>query len=282
MVGRIAIAGSDEFAGTGDFESDLVFSYRHNAAFLVVHLHDDHRDILSVGGDLLPVYGKSNRGRGASSLAARGKGELAVLVAARLQHARGVYDIQRQMLIFLHLLRAEALSVEEEFDFIHIGVNPNGDFLAFVSGPVPVRKEMEHRPLRPPGLVIEECVLGKAADVDDAILRADVRPAIGRGLTAIIKAGPDEAASEPFLRIAKTPPPFGRGATGGGVRIVGADEALRGIGDIDATRAHGAYGFRTDYWPVRMSLVICRSLRVLIVVSNHIADSEAAGTDGSC
>src|SRR5580692_6161637 len=103
---------------------------------------------------------------------------------------------------------------------------PDSDLFALHAGPVPVRKKMQHGLLSPPRLVVVEGVFGKSAGVDDAVLRADVGPAVGRGLAAIVEAGPHEAAGQPGAGVAETPPAFGRGAAGCGVGIVGADVAF--------------------------------------------------------
>ena len=60
------------------------------------------------------------------------------------------------MLVFLHVLRAQALAVVEQFHPVHVGVNPDRDVLSFKAGPVPVWEDMEHRPVGPPRLVVVE------------------------------------------------------------------------------------------------------------------------------
>jgi hypothetical protein len=46
------------------------------------------------------------------------------------------------MLIFLHVLRAEALAVEEKLYTIKIGMRPDGDVLPFESRPIPMRENV--------------------------------------------------------------------------------------------------------------------------------------------
>ena len=100
------------------------------------------------------------------------------------------------MRILRHRFAAETLAVEEKFDFLAIAVSPDADFLPFLAGPVPVREHMQHRLIRPPGLQIIHAVLGKAADIENAVLRRDGRPAEGHRLAAIIEAGPDAHAGK--------------------------------------------------------------------------------------
>ena len=76
-------------------------------------------------------------------------------------------------------------------------MGPDVDLLAFPARPVPVRKQVQHGLLAPPGLVIEEIVLRKAAGVHDAEVRGDARPGVERRrLAAIVEARPHEAAGD--------------------------------------------------------------------------------------
>jgi hypothetical protein len=54
---------------------------------------------------------------------------------------------------------------------------------------------MHHRFVGPAGLKIIEFVLGKTARVEQAGVIADIRPAVGIGFAAIIKAGPGKRAA---------------------------------------------------------------------------------------
>ena len=72
----------------------------------------------------------------------------------------------------------------------------HADFLAFLARPVPVRQQVQHGVRRPPRLVIVKVVLRKTARVQNAEMRIDARPPIGRRLAAIIKTRPDKAAAK--------------------------------------------------------------------------------------
>src|SRR5579871_943756 len=68
---------------------------------------------------------------------------------------------------------------------------------------------MQHWLRSPPGFVVVEVIFGKATHVDDAELRVDRGPSVGRGLAAIIETGPGKAACKPFARRVKLPPLLG-------------------------------------------------------------------------
>src|SRR6185436_8167210 len=112
--------------------------------------------------------------------------------------------------------------------------------------PVPMRKQMQHRFPSPPGLVVIVVVLGKAADVDDAELRADGGPAIGRRLTAIVETRPGKSAGEILTRGIKLPPLRGALGPGSLVEVVRADPVPDLIRDIDAASRERAGRLRSD------------------------------------
>src|ERR1035438_5974738 len=65
-----------------------------------------------------------------------------------------------------------------------------------------------------------------------------IRP--GRRLSAVVEARPDEASGEPRPRVAEAPPAFAGGAAGGGVWVVGTDEAVLRVHYVDAAGGPGA------------------------------------------
>ncbi len=164
-------------------------------------------------------------------------------IPARLDHARRVRHGPGEVLVLRHVLRAEAAAVVEELDAVEVRVDPDGDVLALEAGPVPVREDVQHRRRRPPRLVVVERVLREPAEVDDAVLRADVRPRVRRRLAAIVEAGPHEAARDHGRALTNCHQPARRGAARRGVRVVRADDALGSIGDVDAARVPTALTF---------------------------------------
>src|SRR5664280_143601 len=97
------------------------------------------------------------------------------------------------------------------------------NFLVFATGPVPVRREVQHGVRCPPRLVVIKSVLRKTAGVENAEVRVDARPPIRRRLAAIIKTSPDKRAREPRTRRKETPPAFGSGGPSRPDQIVSGD-----------------------------------------------------------
>ena len=96
-------------------------------------------------------------------------------------------------------------------------------------------------------------------------MRVDARPAVGRGLTAVVEAGPDEPAFEKRPLVVELPPGLGGCGPGREVQIVGADVALLLIVFVNAARRDGAAGFRADGRLLReLSVEVVDQLLVVI------------------
>src|SRR5579864_1704546 len=100
---------------------------------------------------------------------------------------------------------AEAFPVEKELDLFAIAMRPHADGLAFFPRPIPVRKNVQDGLRSPPRLIIKESVLGKAARVDNAEMRADTGPVVRRRLAAIIESRPEKSTREKRARRVKIP-----------------------------------------------------------------------------
>src|SRR5215831_7822389 len=135
---------------------------------------------------------------------------------------------------------------------------------------------MQYRLIGPPGLVIEEGVLGKPARVDHAILRTDVRPLIGRRLAAVIEPGPYEAAGNVRSCAYESPPSFCRCPSGRGVGIVRTDSSFGGFRNVGPARPYRADVLRADNRDLRVILVPYFGLRVGIVIAHDVAYCQAA------
>ena len=86
-----------------------------------------------------PIGPQDQLGRGTCSLALGSHDLVALLVTTSFDLARRVLQDPGQVLVFLHVLRAQALAwVVEQFHPVHVGVNPDRDVLSFEAGPVPV------------------------------------------------------------------------------------------------------------------------------------------------
>src|SRR6516162_6120556 len=93
-----------------------------------------------------------------------------------------------------HRFPPEAFAVQKQFHLLAIAETPDADIPAYLVRPVPMRKQMQHRLVRPPGLVIIKEVFGETAHVHDAKVGIDARPAVRRRFTAIIETRPDKTA----------------------------------------------------------------------------------------
>src|ERR1700753_4269591 len=96
-----------------------------------------------------------------------------------------------------------------------------------------MRKQVQYRLRRPPRLIVEERIFREATGVDNPVLRADIWPAIGGRLAAIVESRPYRSACQPLPRIAEAPPTFRRCAARGGVRIIRTNIALLEIRDVN-------------------------------------------------
>src|ERR1035437_3550994 len=103
-----------------------------------------------------------------------------------------------------------------------------------------MRREVQHGVRRPPRLVVIKGVLRKSAGVENAEVRVDARPPIGRRLAAIIKTGPDERTGKPRPLGEETPPAFGSRRPTRPDDIVGGDITGRTVIGVDAARANDA------------------------------------------
>ena len=74
------------------------------------------------------------------------------------------------MPVFGHFLAAKFLSVDCQFHFIAVAVHPYIDAVAFMPFQVPVRQDMQHRFVRPPGLQIKGLIFREAAVIEHAEL----------------------------------------------------------------------------------------------------------------
>src|ERR1039458_5315401 len=166
------------------------------AALRVLHFHGEHRNVLAIGVDLLAVGGEHEFGGRAYRVAALCKYLLAALEAPRFDVTGRVRHVPGEVAVLRHVLRAKALAITEQFHSVHVRIDPDGDLLAFQTRPIPVREYVQYRLRGPPGLEVEEAVFGESARVDNAVLRADVGPAVRRRLAAVVEARSEEHTSE--------------------------------------------------------------------------------------
>ena len=93
-------------------------------------------------------------GRSGVSLSAAGRAggldfvlghDLAGLETFGRKGAGRVFHLPAQVRVLRHGLFAEALAVEEQFDFVAVAEAAHINLLAFLAGPVPVRQQVQHR-----------------------------------------------------------------------------------------------------------------------------------------
>src|SRR5579871_5206821 len=114
---------------------------------------------------------------------------------------------------------------------------------------------MQHRLRSPPGFVVIEIVLWETAHIDDAELRIDRRPSVGRRLAAIIETGPGKSARKPFARGIELPPFFGGFGPWGKIQVIRAEPIPQLVRGIDSPRRDGAGSLRSHGRRLRMFLV---------------------------
>src|ERR1035438_8682746 len=206
---RIAVANPDELAFARNVEPDEIVRSRHGTAFFIQRFDGQNRDVFAVGVDRGAIGGQLDGDRRTGCLALRSEDHFAIFAAARFDGAGLVLDFPLNMTKPWNLLAAEGLAIVKQLDFIQIRVHPDRYLITFPALEVPMRKKMDHRLLAPPRFVVKECVLRKSAHIDNAKLRIDRGPAVGRRLAAIVEAGPGKAARLPLARPIERPPLFG-------------------------------------------------------------------------
>ena len=107
---------------------------------------------------------------------------------------RGTFDLPDLNSNSVITLWPKSLFIQKELDLITVAIGPDVYCLAYVPGPV--REDVEYRLVRPPGFEIEEHVLRKTAQVENAGLGSNLRPPEGIRFTAIVKTGPVEYSGQ--------------------------------------------------------------------------------------
>ena len=153
-------------------------------------------------------------------------------------------------------------------------MHPHGNRFALTLFPIPVRKEVQHRIRSPPCFVVIKVVFGKATHVDDAELRVDRRPPVRGRLTAVVEAGPGEAAREPFTGGIELPPLLGELRPRSVIQIVSAHPVAQLIRRINTARRNRAGRLRPHRRRLSMVLVPC-IVNLQVVIESH--DVELLG-----
>jgi hypothetical protein len=109
-------------------------------------------------------------------------------------------------------------------------------------------------------------------------VRADARPAVGGRLSAVVEAGPDEAARQPRTRVEEAPPLFRRAGPAGLVVVIRTDVAALLVVGVDAAGGDGAALFAAQVRLARMGgMVVIHVLANMVVPSTDVDDFVDAG-----
>src|SRR5687768_15806476 len=128
---------------------------------------------------------------------------------------------------------------------------------------------MQHVFISPPALIVIINDLWKTTYVHDDKMRGDVRPFIGGGITAVVKAGPDEAAQPEIIFSGQLPPGFCcTGPPGSGDVLVGHIGPYR-ILFINASCCYRAAHFGTNDGLPRMIFVIIGYAELAVIKSAY-------------
>ena len=275
---RIAVAHADQPRGAVDVEVDPLPGRGHDPALAVDHVDRDQRHVGAIGADPGAVHRQAHRRAVAGGGHGVGGDPFAALVAARHQRARLVGDAPLQVPVALQRLAAQRATVEQQLHVLGVAVDAHVDRLAFAARPVPVRQQVDHRLGGPGGLQVVAAVLQRAGRVHHPELGRHGRPAEGRGLAAVVEAGPDEhAGQEGPLGIEAPGFLDGRGRRAARSPVVGGDLHARRVVGVDAAGGVGQALLGHDHRPLREAAVHrVDVVLALVVEADHLRADRGA------
>ena len=195
MAARIAIADADD-PPTRDFKVHQISGGRNGAPLCVAGGDRKHGHIGAVGVNDRAV-GREHKLRGrAGRLDAGGCDRRAAAIAAGLEHARRVGDLPLEVAVARHVFFPERDAIQEQLDGLVIAEADDGELLTLPPRPVPVRVQVEHGLIGPPGFDVIGGVLRESTRVEETEMRDDPGPAGRPRLAAKIEPGPEEQARE--------------------------------------------------------------------------------------
>ena len=297
MRRRIAVAHT--YDPRGSLDRNLHLHRRTLAGDNVPAVHVDNREtyesnVVSVGVQLLaerPVDGGADGDGVVGGEDHRARETLAgAAVRNRLELAGHILNRPLRVPAPLHVALADRLPVEEELDGGAVGEGPDAHkcwrsrrtarlrptslraaslpITATRRAPVPMRQQVEHRPLvriEPDALVVIVEILWEAADVDGPKVRIDVGPAVRRRLALVVESAPYEPAGDIVARgdtaprVLRTVPPRGV------VLVIRGHVAAPGVVLVDGAVREGRARLAADDRLLRMRQVVAPvELRVII------------------
>src|ERR1044072_1129530 len=192
---RIAIVDADDARVSGEPESDQWLRGRDVDAGAVAYRDRDERQVIAVRLDAAAIGCERNTHGASGGLHFGDRGFASGRARHTAQRSGRVRDAPRQVADGFRLApHAERGAVQEELDFVGVGVGPDVDTVT--DAPVPVRQEVEHRLVGPDALVEVEGILGESREIDGAEVRAAGGPFVGRGLAEVVDTLPDEDARQ--------------------------------------------------------------------------------------
>jgi len=170
LISGVSIPHPKDAYRTGNGYRQVVAGSGDKTFLFVLQLNITHCHIPIVCLNDGTVCRQGDTGRSTGSLHSTGQYFFAVLIAYSL-HCTGLENgFPGKMAVSGHRFAIQFLAVHSQFHFIAVAVYPNVDAITFVTLQIPVRKDVQHRLIRPPGLQIPGFVLGEATVVQNAEL----------------------------------------------------------------------------------------------------------------
>ena len=138
-----AVVDADDPATAFDLEIHKVVSERNDRSIFIHDPHSNERKIPSVGMNPVTIRFELQRSREPGRPDLADQGFFAGDPADRLQRSRHILQSPHQMeIVGPPLANSLGLSVEEQFDFLAVGIRPDVDRVAVL--PVPVGKDVKN------------------------------------------------------------------------------------------------------------------------------------------
>ena len=196
MAAGVAIARTDDRAGTGQFEIKLVASIGHKPSLLVHKRIIHYEKVLAVSFDSIDVAFRDDDGGGAGSLLNLVRDPSPVFVSTGFNLPGLIDYVPLKSFESLRFPASQRLPVDQEFHFIAIGIDAHLHCLPLHVLEVPVRIDVNGRSVFPCRRITVIAILGKAAEIHYAEMGGHAWPKIGRRLASIVKPCPYESPAQ--------------------------------------------------------------------------------------
>src|ERR1700741_3639972 len=173
------------------------------------------------------------------------------------------------MAIPWHILFAQALSIQKQFNVICIAVNPNFNWLSSFISPVPMRGNMQYILISPPTFIVVIYILWKTTHIHDTKMRIHIWPFIWSGFAAVIETSPYKTTEPVIIRCSKFPPGLGGACPPGSCYILVGNISTNGISFKNSTSSHRATHFSSKNRLIRMFFVIIFNRKLTVVKTSY-------------